>query len=126
MSVTGQACYQKGWINNPSVSIAYLNSIQANLRNRGNKEYIAQLMNRLETSPEFDVDQVTVEACRQFEMLALQYAQKEAERARQKQQYREAVDNMSQSAQKMQSQNKAITTTCQYNQWSNTTSCSSY
>ena len=119
-SLGAQACYQRGWVNNPSVMVAYLNAVQSNLRARGDQALISQAERKMSAAT------IRIEDCRQLEMIALQYAQQQAEKARQQQAFDEAMDSLSQSAQQIQSQYQPRTTTCQHYQWGNMTSCTSY
>lgn len=115
-----QACYQQGWVRNPSVMASYLNAVQSRLNNRGNPALISQAESEVSTAS------MAIEDCRQLEMVALQYAQQQAEQARQQQAFNETMNQISQNANQMQSQYQPRTTMCQHYQWGNMTSCSSF
>ncbi|WP_334065396.1 hypothetical protein [Limimaricola cinnabarinus] len=118
--ITAQTCYQRGWVSNPPVVAAYLSATQSVLANRGNPTEIAQVERQLSSVP------VTIEDCRSLELEALQYAQQQAEQARQREAFSASMDSISQNAAQMQSSYQPRTTTCQHYQWGNMTTCNSF
>lgn len=118
--VVAQSCFQRGWVNNPSILANYLTSVQSHLANNGDPALIAQSENRLVSAA------IRMEDCRFLEMTAMQFAQEQAEQRRQQESFNNSMDRLSQSTQQMQAQSQPRSVTCNYVQWGNMTTCSAY
>ena len=121
-NILGQACYERGWISNQPVMASYLSAVQTKLRGRGDPALISQVERKI--SP--DIPSIKMADCRSLELVALQYAQQQAQIAQQQAAYSASMQSLSQSGQNMQSQARPRTTMCQHYEWGNMTSCNSF
>jgi hypothetical protein len=108
-SVGIEACFQKGWVQNPQVMANYLSMIQSNLANRGNPTLVAQYSKKWQGA----VPNMTPADCRKLEMYALQHAQREAEYERDVQELGDTLDGITQNNIQQMNATRPRTTMCQ-------------
>ncbi|WP_148292630.1 hypothetical protein [Paracoccus aminophilus] len=123
----GRTCFQQGRLRNEAASVALINQVETNLARRASPTDVAASQRK------FANEQVKVEHCRNFEMLALQnqnqIAQANANRiaqAAEDQANAARTANWQRQLQAQQAIYQPRTTQCQYYKWGNMTSCSSF
>lgn len=104
-SVGLEACYRKGWIQNPSVAVEYGSFLQTMMANRGNPTSIAQYRKKWQGA----VSALKPEDCRQLEMYALQHVQREAKQEKASQEFDEAMDGLHQTADQIRASTPTMT-----------------
>lgn len=117
-----EACFQKGWIQSPATSAAYLSSMQQTLANRGDPALIAQRKQVWQGG----LNTLTPEVCRKVEMYGIQHAQLVAEREQDLQELSNSLDEVTQNNIQQMQNSRPQTVMCQHYQWGNMTACNSF
>lgn len=122
-----KSCYAMGQLPNHQATAAYLNALETALSSQGSPSLINSAQRQAAALPP-----PNSQICQQASLLILQFSQQQAQLAQQaatQSANRQAVRTFNNEMQNMQrntAQQQPRNVTCQYYQWGNMTSCSSF